>query len=291
MDVSSKFVPWDELNGKVVMVTGASSGIGRDFCIDLAKAGCRIVAAARRMDRLESLCDEINTLEGSSTTEKYSKDGVRAKDDVRAVAVELDLSSKGPVIEGSVKRAWDAFGRIDVLINNAGIRGDVRSTLDLSEEEWNNTMTTNLTGTWLMSKHVCTYMHDASIRGSIINISSIAGLNRGELHGSVAYSSSKAGVITLTKVMAMEMGAFNIRVNAICPGLFRSEITEGLLQKDWLNRVVEKTFPLKTFGTTDPALTTLVRYLIHDSSNYINGNVFIVDAGVTLPGVPIFSSL
>lgn len=97
------------------MVTGASSGLGRDFCIDLAKAGCRIVAAARRIDRLVSLCDEINGLGRTAT----SGDG-----DVRAVAVALDVTANSFAIEASVKKAWDAFGRIDGLINNAGVRGN-----------------------------------------------------------------------------------------------------------------------------------------------------------------------
>ncbi|KAJ0575283.1 putative 3-oxoacyl-[acyl-carrier-protein] reductase [Helianthus annuus] len=284
-NVHSEFEPWGELSGKVVLVTGASSGIGREFCIDLAKAGCRIIAAARRVDRLKSLCDEINRLQRTSSSNGEVTDGVRA------AAVELDVSAKGPAIEASVKRAWDAFGRIDVLINNAGMRGNVRSPLKLSEEEWDTMMRTNLTGTWLVSKYVCTYMREASQGGSVINISSISGLNRGELPGGLAYACSKVGVVAMTKVMAMEMAMFNIRVNCICPGVFRSEITEGLLQRDWVSKVVEKVVPLRTFGTTDPALTRLVRYLIHDSSKYLSGSVFIADAGTTLPGVPIFSSL
>lgn len=89
----------------------------------------------------------------------------------------------------------------------------------------------------------------------------------------------------------MELGVHNIRVNSISPGLFKSEITEGLMQKQWLQNVAVKTVPLRTYGTSDPALTSLVRYLIHDSSGYVTGNNFIVDAGATLPGVPIFSSL
>jgi enoyl-[acyl-carrier-protein] reductase (NADH) len=91
--------------------------------------------------------------------------------------------------------------------------------------------------------------------------------------------------------MAVELGVYKIRVNSISPGIFKSAITQALLQKDWLHNVVEKIVPLRTHGTTDPALTSLVRYLIHDSSEYVSGNIFIVDAGATLPGVPIFSSL
>lgn len=91
--------------------------------------------------------------------------------------------------------------------------------------------------------------------------------------------------------MAMEFGKYGIRVNSISPGIFNSEITEGLMQRNWLNKVVERTVPLRTLGSTDPALTSLLRYLIHDSSQYVSGNVFIVDAGATLPGLPIFSSL
>ncbi|XAR69558.1 3-oxoacyl-[acyl-carrier-protein] reductase [Bertholletia excelsa] len=272
--------PWNQLAGKVVMVTGASSGIGLDFCIDLAKAGCRVIAAARRTDRLDSLCNEINRLLQplpSSTP--------------RAVPLKLDVGADGPAIEAAVQRAWDAFGTIDALINNAGVRGSVKSALDLSEDEWNSTIKTNLTGSWLVSKYVCLQMHDANKGGSIINVSSTAGLNRGHLPGSAVYATSKAALNILTKVMAIELGPHKIRVNSICPGIFKSEITESLLKKDWLKNVAKRIIPLRDFGTTDPALTSLVRYLIHHSSEYVSGNIFIVDSGATIPGIPIFSSL
>ncbi|XP_057466734.1 uncharacterized protein LOC130756261 [Actinidia eriantha] len=275
--MASELEPWSQLGGKVVMVTGASSGIGLEFCLDLAKVGCRIIAAARRTDRLESLCDQINRLaDGQSRL---------------AVAVKLDVSADGSAIEAAVRKAWDAFGTIDALINNAGVRGPVKSSLDLSEDEWNSTTKTNATGTWLVSKYVCLRMRAAKKGGSIINISSIAGLNRGHLPGSVAYTCSKSAVNALTKMMAIELGEHKIRVNSISPGIFKSEITERLMQKDWLKTVAMKTVPLRAFGTPDPALTSLVRYLIHDSSEYVSGNIFIVDSGATLPGVPIFSSL
>lgn len=282
--VATQLEPWRELTGKVVMITGASSGIGREFCLDLSRSGCRIIAAARRVDRLKSLCDEIN---GFSSNSKESS----LNQEARAVAIELDVSANGPIIEAAVQKAWDAFGRIDALVNNAGIRGSVHSPLDLSEEEWDNIYRTNLKGAWLVSKYVCIRMRDANQGGSVINISSIAGLNRGQVPGSLAYSSSKTALNTVMKMMAIELGPYKIRVNSISPGLFRSEITEGLMQKDWLPNIALRTIPLRTHGTSDPALTSVVRYLIHDSSEYVSGNIFIVEAGATLPGVPIFSSL
>ncbi|KAH6821581.1 Rossmann-fold superfamily protein [Perilla frutescens var. hirtella] len=274
--VAKELEPWLRLENKVVMVTGASSGLGREFCLDLAKAGCRVIAAARRMERLQSLCHDIND---------------SSRDQPIAVAVELDISASSSAIEASVQTAWAAFGRIDALINNAGVRGRVHSPLDLLEDEWNEIMKTNLTGTWLVSKYVCRRMRDVERGGSVINISSIGGLERGHLPGGLAYVCAKTAINAMTKVMALEMGAYDIRVNSISPGLFKSEITVGLVQKEWLKNVERRTVPLRSYGTLDPALTTLLRYLIHDSTHHVTGNLFIVDAGVTLPGFPIFSSL
>ncbi|KAM0006205.1 putative 3-oxoacyl-[acyl-carrier-protein] reductase [Helianthus debilis subsp. tardiflorus] len=112
---TSKHESWQDLKDKIVMVTGASSGIGWELCIDLAKSGCKIIAAARRINRLKALCDEINSFGISSCHTNPSG--------VLALAVQLDVSADGPAIEASVRKAWDAFGRIDALINNAGITG------------------------------------------------------------------------------------------------------------------------------------------------------------------------
>lgn len=279
VSVASHLEPWRHLPDKVVMVTGASSGIGRDLCLDLAAAGCLIVAAARRTDRLRSLCDQINLLHSC------------ASGGVRAVAVQLDVASDGPTIDASVQKAWDAFGRIHALINNAGFRGNVRTPLDLADEEWNTVIKTNLTGSWLVTKYVVKRMHHMNLEGSIINIASMAGLSRGYPKGGVGYTTSKAAVNAMSKVLALELGEHKVKVNSISPGLFKSEITEDLVKKDWLTTVVKRSIPLRTYGTSNPALTSLVRYLIHDSSEYVSGNVFIVDAGASLPGVPLFSCL
>ncbi|XP_048595617.1 glucose 1-dehydrogenase [Brassica napus] len=157
--VLKKLEPWRDLKDKVVLVTGASSGIGKEICLDLGKAGCKIIAAARRVDRLNSLCSDINRF-GSTGTQ--------------ATALEFDVASDAATIRKAVKEAWEVFGKIDVLINNAGIRGNVKSSLDLSEDEWDKVFRTNLTGPWLVSKYVCILMRDAKQGGSVINISSLS---------------------------------------------------------------------------------------------------------------------
>ncbi|EYU20809.1 hypothetical protein ABFS82_11G014400 [Erythranthe guttata] len=247
---------------------GASSGLGF-FCLDLAKAGCRIVAAARRVEKLDSLCQQINNnkMEYSMSLTIY---GTRL-----AVAVELDVTADPAAIEASVWKAWDAFGHIDTLINNAGFRGQVRSPLTLSPEEWNQVVKTILTGSWLVAKSVGKRMRAAARNGSIINISSVSGLNRGVFRGGVACDSSKAAIDTMTKIVALEFGDYKIRVNSIAPGLFKSEITENLFNKKLgLKNAMKKLVPLGEFGEGDPALTCLVRYLIDDSSEYVSGNIF-----------------
>lgn len=118
---AAKQLPWGRLDGKVVLVTGASSGLGREFCLDLAKAGCKVIAAARRVDRLNALCQQIQHL--FSTTTATSTIPSTSTFDQHCVAIELDVKGEGSAVEVCVQKAWDVFGRIDVLINNAGIRG------------------------------------------------------------------------------------------------------------------------------------------------------------------------
>ncbi|RZR76993.1 hypothetical protein BHM03_00001924 [Ensete ventricosum] len=155
---------WRRLESKVVMVTGASSGIGHEICLDLAAAGCRVVAAARWIDRLRSLCDEID---GPGSPLLPPSSSFSARSTARSVAVELDVSAGGSVIEAAVQRAWDAFGRIDASINNAGVR--VRM-----------------------------------LKGTVINISSTSGLNHGKLPGAaIAYAVSKEGVNAFTKIQQL----------------------------------------------------------------------------------------
>ncbi|KAL1824820.1 hypothetical protein ACET3Z_011598 [Daucus carota] len=278
-NVCEQLESWSDLEGKVVLITGASSGFGWDFSINLTKAGCKVIAAARRVDRLETLCCLINKSSSS--------------DAPLAVPLELDITSDPPVIEAAVQKAWTAFGHIDVLINNAGVSGSTMSSLKLSTEEWNRVFKVNLDGAWLCSKYIGLHMQSAGRGGSIINISSISRVNRGKNAGSLAYSSSKAASHTMTQVMALNFGEHSIRVNAIAPAIFRSAITKGLFETKWGRRVSDIIMPVANFydATVDPSLTDLVRYLISGSSKYVTGNIFVVDAGYTNAGVPIWSSL
>ncbi|XP_057770432.1 LOW QUALITY PROTEIN: uncharacterized protein LOC130990222 [Salvia miltiorrhiza] len=270
MEILHQFEPWStHLDGKIVMVTGASAGPGLDFCLDLARAGCRVVVAAvRRTDLLKSLCDQIS----------IAMEAPDGSGSCQAIAVELDVAADSSTIEANVERAWAAFGSIDALINNAGLRGQVKSSLELSEEEWDRVVKTNLRGSWLVWKYVGERMRRRGACGSVINISSIAGLNGFTVSGGIAYTASKTGLNSMTKIMALELGEYCIRLNSSAPALFKSEITEELLRKQMFQK----------FGTTDHALTSLIRYLIHYSSNYVTGNIFIADS---LLGSPLFSSL
>ncbi|XP_063943069.1 3-oxoacyl-[acyl-carrier-protein] reductase, chloroplastic-like [Daucus carota subsp. sativus] len=164
--------------------------------------------------------------------------------------------------------------------------------MKITKEQWEHVLKVNLYGAWICSKYVALQMKASKVEGSIINISSISGLSRVQSTGSVAYSSSKAGMHALTSVMALELGAYNIRVNTIAPSIFRSEITEELLNQKWFLGVVNKIVPLPYHKSTiETAFLPLIQYLIDDSSKYVTGNIFIVDGGSSLAGVPLYSSL
>ncbi|MCO5562390.1 hypothetical protein L7F22_016017 [Adiantum nelumboides] len=273
MSASDEELP--DLQKKVVLVTGASSGLGRDFCVALARRGCCIIAAARRTDRLHALLNDITPLQPP----------------LQHVLLPLDVSASEVEIDAAVEKAWQAFGRIDVLINNAGFRGEVNMSLDVNSNEWSKVMATNLQGLWLLSKAVGKRMRTAKVAGSVVNVTSTASLERGLLVGNAAYAASKAAVNQLTKVMALELGKFNIRVNAVAVGLFKSEITEGLFSQPWIHEAAEKGVPLQRWGLVDPDITSLILLLASDLSSYISGNIFIVDGGYSIAGVPLRSSL
>ncbi|MFI4988680.1 MAG: SDR family NAD(P)-dependent oxidoreductase, partial [Alphaproteobacteria bacterium] len=195
---------FDDLSGKAAIVTGASSGLGRHFARTLARHGAKVALMARRVDRLAELCREIEGFDG------------------RAVPIALDVA-RGASVREAVAAAEEELGPIAILVNNAGL-AIAKPALELSEEDWDQTFDVNLRGAWLMAQETAKHMVRLGHGGSIINIASITAMRVvGQLS---AYAASKAALMQLTAALALELARHNIRVNAIAPGYFETEINK-----------------------------------------------------------------
>ena len=245
--------PFD-LSGKTALVTGASSGLGAHFARCLGGAGANVVLAARRADRLKSLEAEL------------------AKQNVRAAAVDLDVTSSN-----SVETALEAAGAIDILVNNAGI-SIVKPALEMPEQDWDAVVDTNLRGAWLMAQGVAKRWVAAKRPGVIVNIGSILGLRT---IGQVApYNASKAGLIHLTRVLAMEWARYDIRVNAICPGYIETEMNSDFWKTPGGQRLIER-IPQRRIGQAEH-LDGALLLLASDAGQFMTGSVVTVDGGHTV---------
>lgn len=243
------------LDGKVVLVTGASSGFGHHFAPALARQGAKVVVAARRRDPLLALEEQIES-NGS-----------------KCLAVAMDVTSRD-----SVKAAFDqaeaTFGYVDVIINNAGV-GDSNSMFDVSDDEWDKVMDTNLKGAFNVSQEGARRMNMQGKSGSIINIASVLGL-RVASH-LTAYCASKAGLVQLTKAMALELARYKIRVNAICPGYFLTDINRDFMETDAGKQMIKRV-PQRRLGELNELLGPLF-LLASDASTFMTGSVISVDGG------------
>jgi NAD(P)-dependent dehydrogenase (short-subunit alcohol dehydrogenase family) len=240
-----------DLSGRTVVVTGASSGFGRHFAATLARHGAKVVAVARRRELLEGLVDEIAASGGQA--EAVSLDVTRAED---------------------VSRAFAALERIDVLVNNAGVGGGTKAT-DLAESEWRWTYDVNVNASWFVAREAALKMIAAGRGGSIVNIASITGLRPGG--SSAAYASSKAAVIHLTKALALEWARHGIRVNAIAPGYFETDLNRDFLRSE-PGAAMMKRIPQRRFGRMEDLEGPLL-LLASDASAYMTGSVLEVDGG------------
>ncbi len=246
------------LAGKVALVTGASSGLGRRFALTLAKAGAKVGVAARRTDKLADVVREIEAFDG------------------RAVPIPLDVTD--PVsVRAAAAAAETELGPISVLVNNAGTIV-VRPLLEHAVEEWDRVVDTNLKGVWLMTQEVARHMVRLGHGGSIINIASMLGLTTQPMVPS--YCAAKAGVIHLSRAMALELAAHKIRVNAIAPGFFDSEMTHDYLGSS-AGRAMATRIPMKRTGAADE-LDGALLLLASDASSYMTGAVLTVDGGHSL---------
>ena len=244
------------LANKTALVTGASSGLGRHFAAVLSKAGADVVVAARRMDRLEVLAEEITRAGG------------------RALPVEMDVTSEESV-SGAFAEIKEALGRpCDVIISNSGMSRDTWFR-EQSEEDWNAVIDTNLNGVWRVGKYASNAMIDAGAKGSIINIASITA-HRPQ-YMTTAYCVSKAGVEHLTKQMALENGRYGIRVNSIAPGYYKTAINDEYLDSD-AGEAMRKRIAMRRFGEYQE-LDGALLLLASDAGSYMTGSSIAVDGG------------
>lgn len=243
-----------DLSGKVALVTGASSGLGAHFARCLGEAGASVVLAARRADRLVSLQAELG------------------KKGVKATAVDLDVQSGE-----SIASALDAAGPLDVVVNNAGI-SIVKPALDMPEKDWDAVVDTNLRGAWLVAQGAAKRWVADKRAGSIVNIASILGLRT---IGQVApYNASKAGLIHLTRALAMEWARYQIRVNAICPGYIETEMNGPFWKTPAGQKLIDRV-PQRRIGQPEH-LDGALLLLASQAGEFMTGSVVTVDGGHTV---------
>lgn len=250
------------LEGKVALVAGASSGIGAHFARALAKAGAKVVLGARRVERIQSLADDIKAETGSDT-----------------LAVSLDVTDRASV-KAAFDAAQDVFGTVTVVCNNAGIAAP-NWALEDTEEDYDHTMNTNLKGMWHVAQEAAQRMVEAGSGGSIINTASILGLGVGATQ--LLYATSKAGVVQMTRSMAIEWQRFGIRVNALCPGYFKTEINDTYLESELGQKMISRT-PAKRAGKLEELVPPMLM-LASESSSFVTGVALPVDGAhsVQLP--------
>lgn len=246
-----------EENIKVALVTGATRGIGKEIALTLAENGFNIALNYRKeSEELEILKKEIESK------------------NVKCLAVCGDVSNYEQV-ENFVKEIISEFGRIDVLVNNAGITKDML-LMRMKKEDFESVIDVNLVGTFNVTKNVIPYMMKAR-NGKIVNISSVVGISGNA--GQTNYSASKAGIIGFTKSLAKEVASRNINVNAVAPGFIQTDMTNVL--KDEIKEEISKNIPLKRMGTARD-VANLVSFLVSENSNYITGQVINVDGGMLM---------
>jgi dehydrogenase/reductase SDR family protein 4 len=246
------------LKGKVALVTGGSRGIGKEIAIGLAKAGADVALASRKLPDLEEVAKEVKATGRKSL----------------AVAAHVGRIEEVNNLVGKVK---DAFGKIDILVNNAATNPTMDQAIDVEERAWDSIMNLNLKGLFFLSQAVARLMREQG-GGKIVNVASTAGITPDVLP---VYSISKAGVIMATKVMAQQWAQYNIRVNAIAPGLTKTKFSEFLWNNKDILPVALQGTPLRRVAEPKEMVGAVV-FLASDASSYVTGQILAVDGGLTI---------
>lgn len=250
-----------ELGGKVAVVIGGTSGIGRAIAHGLAEAGADVVPTSRRIEQVEAAATEIEE---------------RGRRTLRVVSDVSDRASLEAVLTESIT----AFGQVDILVNSAG-RTKRAPTLDFPEEDWDAIIETNLTGTLRACQVFGRHMLEREY-GRIINIASLSTFVA--LHEVAAYSASKAAVASLTKTLAVEWSQRGVCVNAIAPGVFRTALNTKLLDETERGREFLLRTPMKRFGRVEELAGAAV-FLASDAASFVTGEILVVDGGFLASGV------
>lgn len=249
------------LTGKTALITGGATGLGLHFARTLAGAGAQLVLAARNADRLHAAVETL------------------AVDGITAHTVVMDVTERSSVA-AAASAAEQACAPIDILVNNAGI-ADTQPFLTMSEEAWSRVIETDLSGVWRVSQEVARGMVAHNTRGTIINIASILGLATQATQSN--YATAKAGVIHLTRTMARELWREGIRVNALAPGYFPTEINRDFFASEKGQAYLKRLFPRRTGELTE--LSGPLLLLASDAGSYMTGVTLTVDGGTLLAGV------
>lgn len=248
-----------DLTGRVVVVSGASSGLGAQMARGFAGQGADLVLTARRLERLEELAEELRAT------------------GVRVLPLKCDVTDHAQV-DAAAAAAEKEFGKVDVLVNCAGSAKNA-GVLDMTDEEWDFTIATDMTSVFYVTRAFGSIMKKAGY-GRIINIASMYGLVGNTAMDTVAYHTSKGGVVNFTRAVAAELAKYNITVNAICPGYFETELTHDTLVTDEFTAYMKATVPLGRYGN-EGELNAAAIFLASDEASYVTGVILPVDGGYT----------
>jgi len=248
-----------DLKGRVAAITGASSGLGRQMALGFAERGADLVLLARRIERLEELKSELENK------------------GIRALAIKCDVTNTDD-INNAAKIAEDYFGKVDILVNCAGSSKDA-GVLDMTDDEWDFTLETDLTSVFKVTRAFAGIMKKNNY-GRIINIASMYGLVGNEEIPTIAYHSSKGGVVNFTRAAAAELAKYGITVNCICPGYFYTELTKEVLDTERFQNFAKTHVPMKRYGK-EGELNSAAIFLASEEASYVTGVILPVDGGYT----------
>ncbi|MBQ1812980.1 MAG: SDR family oxidoreductase [Bacilli bacterium] len=247
------------LKGRVAVISGASSGLGKQMSYAFANQGANLVLLARRIERLEELKVELEKL------------------GVEVLPVKCDVTSTED-INNAARLSEERFGKVDILVNCAGSSKDA-GVLEMTDDEWDFTIATDQTSVFKMTRAFAGLMKKNNY-GRVINIASMYGLVGNDEIPTIAYHSSKGGVVNFTRAAAAELAKYNITVNAICPGYFYTELTTAVLDTERFQEFAKTHVPLKRYGK-EGELNASAIFLASDEASYVTGVILPVDGGYT----------